>query len=242
MIPVVKRLIVAIVLIALPDLCGAQTAKGTDASKLFYQMRDKVGLVKDYVADVRMKIDVAFMRVPLLTGKLYFKAPSKLRLERNGGISILPKKSYNLTLNNLIPAGNATVIDVGIDKIGDHPVRVLQVVPQDETDIVLTKIWVDEARLLVLRTETTTRDNGTVRMELEFGKYAHLSLPDHVIFKLDIKDYKLPKGVTMDYDDGTQEMMAQAKKMKMKKGTIEIRYLSYQVNKGLTDGIFEAKK
>lgn len=239
MISTLKRSFTVIALLLAVNTCRAQT---TDATQLFYRMRDKIAVVKDYVADVKMKIDVAFMRVPLLTGKLYFKAPSKLKLERNGGISILPKKSYNLTLSNLIPAGSATVIDIGTEKIGSQSVRVLQVVPQEETDIVLTKIWVDESRLLVLRTETTTRDNGTVRMELEFGKYAHLALPDHVIFKLDIKDYKIPKGVTMDYDDGTQEMLAQAKKMKMKKGVIEIRYLSYQVNPGLSDAVFEVKK
>ena len=28
-----------------------------------------------------------------------------MRLERNGGISILPKKNLNLTLSNLIPVG-----------------------------------------------------------------------------------------------------------------------------------------
>jgi outer membrane lipoprotein-sorting protein len=237
-----KRLLIVTASLLIVHTCPAQTPATKDASQLFYQLRDKIGVVKDYVADVKMKIDVAFMRVPLLAGKLYFKAPSKLKLERNGGISILPKKSYNLTLSNLIPAGQATVIDIGVDKIGDRQVRVLQVVPQEETDIVLTKVWVDEARLLVLRSETTTRENGTVRMELEFGRYAQLALPDHVIFKLDIKDYKLPKGVTMDYDDGTQEMMAQAKKMNLKKGTIEIRYLSYQINTGLSDAIFEAKK
>lgn len=215
------------------------SAQNTDPTALFNTIRQKLTLVNDYVADVRMKVDVSFMRVPLLTGKLYFKAPDKLKLERNGGISIMPKKSISMTLGNLIPAGNATVIDAGNDVIDGRKVKIIQVVPQGETDIVLTKVWVDVARGLALRTETTTRENGTVRMDLEFDKYASLALPDRVVFVLDIKDYKLPKGVTMDYDDGTQSMVAQAKKLHMKKGRIEIRYLKYEVNKGFSDAIFK---
>ena len=219
-------------------LCGVTQAVAADAGSVFQTVRGKLGLVNDYVADVKMKIDVAFMRVPLMTGKLYFKAPDKLKLERNGGVSIMPKKSISLTLSSLMPAGNPTVIDAGYEMIGNQNVRVLQVVPQGETEIVLTKIWVDESRMLPLRTETTTRENGTIRMDLEFGNYVSLALPDKVVFVLDIKEYKLPKGVTMDYDDGTQEMMAKAKKLKMKKGRIEIRYLKYEVNKGVNDAVF----
>lgn len=236
----VNRLLLS-ALVALTS-CLPAKAQNTDPTALFNTIRQKLTLVNDYVADVRMKVDVSFMRVPLLTGKLYFKAPDKLKLERNGGISIMPKKSISMTLGNLIPAGNATVIDAGDDVINGTKVKIIQVVPQGETDIVLTKVWVDVARGLALRTETTTRENGTVRMDLEFNKYASLALPDRVIFVLDIKDYKLPKGVTMDYDDGTQDMMAKAKKLKMKKGRIEINYLKYEVNKGFSDAIFKDGK
>lgn len=235
-----KTILLSFTTLLFSGVLHAQTAPTAEA--LFNTIRQKLTLVNDYIADVRMKVDVSFMRVPLLAGKLYFKAPDKLKLERNGGISIMPKKSISMTLGNLIPAGSATVIDAGNDVINGQKVRIIQVVPQGETDIVLTKVWVDVARGLALRTETTTRENGTVRMELEFNKYASLALPDRVIFVLDIKDYKLPKGVTMDYDDGSQEMMAKAKKLRMKKGRIEIRYLSYAVNKGLSDAFFKEDK
>ena len=67
------------------------------------------------------------------------------------------------------------------------------------------------------------------------------TLVDLAAIKMDIKDYKLPKGVTMDYDDGTEKMMKKAKKAGVNKGTIDIRYLKYEVNKGLSDAIFVKK-
>jgi len=220
--------------------CNAQ---GGSAQELFYKMRSRLESVQDYVADVRMKINISFMRVPTLYGKLYFKSPDKMKLERNGGISILPKKSISLTLNNLVPAGNATVIDAGKETIDGKKLRVIKVVPEsDKTDIVLTKIWVDEERQLALRTETTTRDNGTISMDLSFGKYAQLALPDHVTFYVDVKDFKVPKGVTMDYDTGEEAIVKKSGNGKPKKGTIRIDYLRYEINKGLSDAIFTEEK
>lgn len=226
-------------------LSFAGKAQEADAEQLFYRLRDKVVSVKDYTAKVKMKIDISFMRVPPLNGTLYFKSPDKMRLERNGGISIMPKKSVNLTLNNLIPSGGATVIDAGTDEVDGRKVRVLKVVPNsDQTDIVLTKMWVDEERLLALKTETTTRDNGTVKMELEYGRYTDLALPDKVTFLLDVKEYKMPKGVTMDYDDGSSATNVQKEQSKGKprKGKIQIAYLDYKINTGLSDAIFAEKR
>lgn len=211
-----------------------------DATVLFQQIRQRVGETKDYVADVRMRVDVAFLNIPLLKGKLYFKAPDKMRLEREGGVSILPRNSINLNLNNIMADGSVTVIDAGYETIKGQQLRVLKIVPDsDESDVVLTKAWIDESRQLVLRTESTTRDNGTVRMELEYGKYAAQSLPDKAVFVLDLKDYKVPKGMTMDYDDGTPAPLPG--NGKKKKGRIEIRYLNYKINQGFGAAIFEGK-
>lgn len=215
---------------------------GYDAEQLYYKLRDKVLLVKDYTADVRMKVDISYMRIPSLRGKLYFKAPDKMRMERQGGISILPKKNVNLTLNNLIPNGKVTVIDAGTGTIGGKNARILKVIPEDDqSGIVLTKIWIDEAGILALRTETTTQNEGTVIMDLEYGKYQNYALPDKVKITMDVKDYKLPKGVTMDYGE-VETLPVKDNKVKNKKGVIEISYLSYTINTGLNDTVFKVEE
>ncbi len=229
------------VILAIVATClgHAVHAQSDTAAVLFEKLRSRLNTVKDYVADVRIKIDVAFMKVPPLEGKLYFKAPDKMKLERSGGVSILPKKNFNLTLNSMFPAGDATVIDAGSDVVNGKPVRVIKVIPNDDMgQIILTKIWVDQERNLALRTETTTRENGTVKMDLLFGNHIKLGLPDKVTVYLDVKEYKLPKGVTMDYDAGGQVKPPPSSGKKNKKGTIEITYLGYEVNKGLPDKIF----
>jgi outer membrane lipoprotein-sorting protein len=233
------------ILVLLVLLCVSLTAQAQQlsADELFYKLRAKLETVKDYVADVRVKIDVSYMRVPPLTGKLYFKAPGKMKLERNGGISIMPKKTMNMAVSNVVPDGKVTIIDAGMETINGKQLRAIKVVPSDDgSEIVLTKVWVDEALLLPIRTETTTRDNGTIKMELEYGKYIAQSLADKITFYMDVKDYKLPKGVTMDYDGATQPTKAaQTPDTKRKKGKIQIYYLNYKVNQGLSDEIFKDK-
>jgi outer membrane lipoprotein-sorting protein len=217
------------------------TARDIDGTKLFETLRTKVLSVRDYTAEVKMKINVNYMKIPPLAGTLYYKSPDKMRLERHGGLSILPKKNINLTLRNLIPNGNVMVIDVGNTTIGNRQVRILKVVPEDDNSgILLTKIWIDEADMVAVRTETTTRNDGTIIMDLEYAKYIPYSLPDKMTIHLDLKGYKLPKGVTMDYDDLPEAKVAkEAKDAKNQKGTIQISYLKYEINKGISDKVFE---
>lgn len=218
------------------------SAFAAEAEQVFYGLRNKIQLVKDYRADVKMKIDVSFMRIPQLLGVLYFKSPDKMRLERNGGLSMLPKKNINLTISNLIPTGKVTVIDIGPTVLQGKKVRLLKVIPEDDLgNIVLTKLWVDETNLVAVRAETTTRNDGTVIMDLEFNKYMAYGLPDKVTIYMDLKDYKLPKGVTMDYNEVETPKQPAGKEKVPQKGTIEINYLKYAINTGLTDASFDKK-
>ena len=219
-------------------------AQPLSAEQLFYKLRARVTSIKDYTARVKMNVNVSFMKVPQLQGTLYFKSPDKLKLERAGGLSVLPKGGVTLSMNSLLPEGGVSVIDAGTDVIDGKPVRVIKAVPDGEgADIVLTKMWVDEAALLVRRAETTTRDNGTVKMDLTFGKYINLALPDRAVLTVDVKEYKMPKGVTMDY--GTSQAITEDNKQakgKRRKGTIRVEYLDYKVNTGLSDAIFVEQK
>ncbi|RYD51914.1 MAG: hypothetical protein EOP52_06950 [Sphingobacteriales bacterium] len=233
------------ILVVLLLFCsGIGRAQTTSPEQLYQNLRNRVFAVKDYRADVIMNIQVSFMKIPQLRGKLYFKSPDKLKLVREGGLSILPQRTVNMSLAGLLPEGAVTVIDGGMETLNEKPVRVLKVVPeQDGGDIVLTKLWVDEGQLLINRSEATTRDNGTFLMDLKFGKYTAYALPDEIQLRMDVKDYKMPKGVTMDYEgEAVPKPVAVAGKSKRKKGIIRIRYDQYQINTGIEDAFFQDKK
>jgi outer membrane lipoprotein-sorting protein len=103
--------------------------------------------------------------------------------------------------------------------------------------VVLSTLYIDASRLLILKAITTTKENGTYELNLYYGKYAAYALPDKVQFSFNTKNYKLPKGITLDFDENTSP--AEMEKLKNKKGKIEIDYSSYIINKGVDDAVFK---
>lgn len=224
-------------------LLTAQCANAQQSPQQLYNaIREKFLRVKDYKADVRVKVDVNFLKMPPLNGIMYYKAPDKLRMDRRNGVSLMPRRSVNFSIANLVAGTNVDVLDGGIETTAGVPLRILRVIPRDPgSDIVLARLWVDEARMLVTRTESTTRDDGTVQTWLTYSNYTKDALPDKILFVLDVKDFKMPKGVTMDYEGSVPEEQPKNSKDKgkRKKGRIEVTYLRYTVNQGLSDAVFK---
>jgi hypothetical protein len=61
---------------------------------------------------------------------------------------------------------------------------------------------------------------------MSYGKYIAYGLPDKVTFSFNTKDYKMPKGVTFDFEDGTGAKKTDDK-TKPKKGKVELDESSY---------------
>ncbi|MDP4148409.1 MAG: hypothetical protein Q8927_20720 [Bacteroidota bacterium] len=219
--------------LSLPALCRAQDAAAAD---LLQKARARLELVNDYRASGRMKTDVSFLKVPDANVVVWFKRPDKLKIRNEKGISLVPKGAVTISLNNLLK-GEYLVLDAGKVRLDGHNVRVIKLLPKDENaDLVLTTLYIDESRLLILKARTTTRENGSYEVAMTYGKYSAFALPDNVIFTFNIKDYKLPKGVTFDYDDGTSGKAETATKTQ---GRVEISYSSYVINRGVPDSVFQ---
>jgi outer membrane lipoprotein-sorting protein len=225
-------LLPGLLIILLPtSLIGQDTA-----AALLQKTRARLEQVNDYQAMGLMKTDVSFLKVPEAQVTVYFKRPDKLKIQNDKGISLVPKGAVTISLNNLLK-GKYTVLDAGPETVGGRAVRVIKLLPLDENaDLVLSTLYIDEPRLLILRARTTTRENGTYEVEMSYGKYSAYALPDKVIFSFNIKDYKLPKGVTFDYDDGSPKKPETAADAK---GRVEISYRSYIINKGVPDTVFQ---
>jgi outer membrane lipoprotein-sorting protein len=225
-----------ILLIALSTIVCQLSAHSQDASALIKKVKAKLDKVNDYVAEGKMKTDVAFIKAPSGKVKVFFKKPNKFKLKRDGGISILPKGGVSVNMSSVLASNNYTALQAGESNVGGAKVKVIKLLPNDESsDVVLTTLYIDEANLLIRKANTTTRENGTYEMQMNYGKYAEYALPDQVVFAFNTKDYKIPKGVTLEYETGD----APKQEMKNKKGRVEINYSFYAINKGVPDAEFK---
>ncbi|MBL0132286.1 MAG: hypothetical protein IPP43_15265 [Chitinophagaceae bacterium] len=213
-------------------------AQTLTAEALINKVKEKLEKVNDYEAKGKMKTNVIFIKAPIATVKVFFKKPNKLRINNESGISFIPKGSVNINLNNIfISTTGFDMIDVGKEIKTNF--RIIKLLPKDENaEVVLTTFYIDETQALIKKAKTTTKENGTYELEMSYGKYAEFGLADKVIFTFNTKDYKLPKGITFDYDDGSKKEKT-ADKMKDKKGKVEIYYSSYIINKGVSDAVFK---
>ena len=211
--------------------------KAQSVDDIIKKVKAKLDKVNDYEAKGKMKTNVVFIKAPIATVKVYYKKPNKLRINNESGISFIPKGSVNINLNNLfVNTTGFDMIDMG--KEAKTNLRIIKLLPKDENaEVVLSTLYIDEAQALIKKSKTTTKENGTYELEMSYGKYAEYGLADKVIFTFNTKDYKLPKGITFDYDDGSKK--EQPDKLKDKKGKVEIIYSSYIINKGLSDAVFK---
>ena len=213
-------------------------AQSQSATEVINQVKSKLEKVNDYEATGKMKTNVIFIKVPVATVKVYYKKPNKLRINNESGISFIPKGSANINLNNIFISTNGfDMIDMG--KESKTNLRIIKLLPKDENaEVILATLYIDETQSLIKKAKTTTKENGTYELEMSYGKYAAYGLADKVIFTFNTKDYKLPKGITFDYDDGSKKEQS-ADKLKDKKGKVEITYSGYIINKGVPDSVFE---
>lgn len=215
------------------------TVQAQDMTGLISKVKAKLDQVNDYEADGRMKTDVAFIKAPVGKVKVYYKKPNKFRLKKDGGISLLPRGGVSVNMNSIIATADFIALAAGEASVGGTRTKVVKLLPANESnDIVLTTMYIDEANLLVRKAVTTTKENGTYEIEMSYGQFSNYGLPDKVVFSFNTKDYKLPKGITLEFDD-TEKELTEAEKIRNKKGRVEISYSNYVVNKGVPDSVFK---
>jgi len=205
--------------------------------ELINKVKARLEKVNDYTAKGKLKTNVVFIKAPIASVKVYYKKPDKMKIVNENGISFIPKGSVNINLAKFLSGpGNYEIVDAGIEP--STGLRILKLLPSDEnSEIVLSTLYIDEKAELIKKAKNTTRDNGTYELEMSYGKYTSFGLPDKVIFSFNTKDYKLPKGVTFDYDDGAEKKPDDS--LKNKKGKVEITYSEYSINNGVDDAIFK---
>lgn len=216
----------------------ASLAMAQDASQLIKKVKAKLELVDNYEATGVMKTDIAFIKAPIGKIKIYFKKPNLFKIKKEGGISLLPKGGLSVNLSSLIASSNYTTIDAGLQDVGTKKLRVVKLLPNEETsDVVISTLYINEKESLIEKAITTTKENGTYTMLMNYGVYSNYGLPDKVVFEFNTKNYKLPKGITLEFEDDSKPLSA-AQQLKNKKGRVEISYKNYSVNKGIPAAIF----
>lgn len=215
--------------------CGSQAQTEKDLLKA---VKTKLDKVNDYQAKGIMNIDVSFIKAPKSSVTIFFKKPDLFKIQKQAGLSIFPKGGISMNMGSLLNNGAYTAVSSGEATINGILTKIIKLLPTDEaSDIVLTTLYIDAKNALVRKASVTTKESGSYEIELDYGRYINWGLPDKVVFSFNTKDYKIPKGLTFEYDKGG----SQPEMVKNKKGKIEVSYSEYRINKGISDAVFKSK-
>ncbi len=209
-------------LIVLTALSASFTYART-ADALLKELRAKMTRAKSYTAQLKIKVDVPFMRVPDMTATLKHTAPDKTTIDAPG-FAMLPKDGVDLGALKML-SKDFTAIDMGVE----NSMRKIKVLPSDESsDIVVATIWVDTTAMVARKVISTTKKAGTVTIELSYGnaKARSYALPSFTKISMEMDALKIPKSISGDFDGNSRKPAAKPGPVK---ATVQVWYESYVI-------------
>lgn len=207
-----------------------------NANTILHAVYAKIQKAKDYSVDVHIKVDMPFIRLMPVDAKIYSKQKDKFKVESKS-IAIVPRQGFDQGSKMLADTNSFTTIIQGNEMIGTVQTVIINIIPlSDTSDLILGKLWVDPKQNVIIKSQLTTKSNGTILTEYTYGAQIDYGLPDKMLFSVDVKKFKIPKSVAADMNNKTKE---EDKSRSNKKGQIFITLTNYQINKGIPDSFFK---
>lgn len=208
-------------------------------NQILNKVYKKLMKTKDYTVDVKIKSDIPMIKIMPVNAKLYYKQPSFFKIESTS-IAILPKQGFSNFTSLLKDSLSYMAVISGNEIVNKVKSQIISIIPNEDTgDLIVAKLWIDTVQSLTMKSQITTRSNGTMLIQYFYGSTGKsYGLPDSMVFTVDVKKFKIPKAVAADVNRGTQKQ-SKEDEQKNKKGQIYIRFKNYNINKGIDSKIFK---
>ncbi|NCQ18056.1 MAG: hypothetical protein COW85_06900 [Ignavibacteria bacterium CG22_combo_CG10-13_8_21_14_all_37_15] len=214
-------------------------AQTKDGHEIIEKVKKKFSEVKDYQVDVKIIVDVNFLKVPQTEATIFFKQPDKVKI-KSQGFALLPKEGLNFSPQSLFQKAYTSFYERD-EMVEGINCAVVKVIPLGEVnEVILSTIWIDKQKSVIKKVESTTKMNGTFTIDFDYGKGEYDLLPAQMVFSFDVSKMNIPNNFGGNgHDDPDQP---KRKKNKLTKGTVKVIYSNYKVNLGIADSIFDEKK
>lgn len=195
--------------------------------------------VEDYQVDVKIKVDVDFLKMPDREATIYYKKPDKFHIDSEN-FAMLPKSGLNFS-----PLGflnyKYTAFYERTDTINGTFTSVVKVIPlEGSADVILSTFWIDTTRNLILKVEASRKPQGTYIIDLKYLKTSGgFWLPSSLVFSFTVDRSLIPKRFNDTGDSKSKEKSKDSEKPET--GKVYLYYSNYKVNTGLTDEFFDNK-
>ncbi len=226
------KIIIAILLV----LSTIGFSQSKDPDEILKTVIKNFDRVQDYVVDVNIKVDVQGVKVPETKAKIYFKQPDKIHLESEG-FAMLPKDGMLFSPSSLLKKDYTAIYEKDVEMNGAK-VSVIKVIPSGEqSEIILSTLWVDQSKKMIRKIESTTKSDGTFSIDFNYNDEIKFPLPTQIVFYFNLDKMNLQLNNKNSDPDNRKRGFDSTTK-----GKVVVKYSNYVINKGINDSVFEEKK
>jgi outer membrane lipoprotein-sorting protein len=195
--------------------------------------------VEDYQVDVKIKVDVDFLKMPDREATIYYKKPDKFHIDSEN-FAMLPKSGLNFSPLGFLNYKYTSFYE-RTDTINDTTTSVIKVIPLEASaEVILSTFWIDTTRNLILKVEASRKPQGTYFIDLKYLKTGEgFWLPSSLVFSFNVDRSLIPKRFNDTGDSKSEENTSGSEKPDT--GKVYVNYSNYKVNIGLTDEFFDKK-
>ena len=179
----IKKILLAFVLISY-----SLAAQENDADLTYIKKR--MDSVKEFTADVKLKVDINFINMPDKTAKIEYKKQQPIKVLSDDFV-LIPKRGMDLSFNELFKYDFITV-DRGIEKRNGKSYKVLNLIPTDNrSDYSIAKVLIDTINRRIVESDIQTKKDGAYVMKMNFKNQNDI-LPNNIEVNFEIERVKIP--------------------------------------------------
>jgi outer membrane lipoprotein-sorting protein len=217
---------------------GQKKGEALSAAVMMEKVEKGFEGIKDFEVSIEATVDMERVRVPKMTGTLYFKRPDKIHFA-SANFMLLPREG--IVVNPSVLRERYQPSLAGEEEIDGKKLFKLQLVAKTENIRPRQmQLWIDPARWTIARMETVPYQGRILRLtfdyELQGGKYW---LPRTLSASFDVAVRDTSRQIELDV--AAQPQFEQMRRPP-RSGSITVTYSNYKVNTGLSDSIFERQQ
>jgi hypothetical protein len=222
-------------LIILCSHFAVEAAGMENPSPMLDSLKTKLSLVRDYSADVKISLNVSFIRIPVRTAKVFYKKPDKVRI-KSPAFVMLPKKGINFKMQELLEKPH-TAVWIKREKKRGVLCEVVKIIPlEDNPEVIVATAWIDRLQNRLIALDANTRENGNFMVHFSYAARPDAyDLPGTLEFTFDVNKMSLPMGITGEFDSEARKPGGKGPE----KATLTLKYSQYIVNQGISDAVFK---
>ena len=195
---------------------------GQSAQQYVDSIHTVLNSIESYTADIVIDVNVDFIDIPEKRASVSFTHPDTYDVTSEG-FMLIPKAGMRPITQQLDPE-KYLVVDRGYEVMNGTTCLRSNLIPQDnESNVILSSVWIDTANYTILSMETFTRAQGNYKSDFS---YQDEVLPSEVIVTFDIEGMNIPLkyfGTDVELDP---EIVNNADS---KSGSVRVEFKNYNI-------------